>query len=392
MIPRTKVNYGLSELVSALLVREYGDAHRNLLRALLRQYLGAEHLLLTPSGRGGLYALLKATDRPRVFVPAYTCKAVDEAALLAGKELVHVDVQPDGFNMSITELAKRLDGDSVVIATHQFGFPCEIEQIVDLCRDRGALVIEDVAAALGTRRNAHLAGTFGDAAFFSFDSTKLVTVPMKAGFLTVRDPDYFGRVENVYRREIERMPAAHKMKLLMLAAGLLLIENPFVYQIFHWLVFRARGKFTTEAPTLDVRRSEFYRYDFTEWQASIALPQIRNLEEIIRARRSMYSRYHDLLRDCDAFRLPPRDTASEWACVRFPICVAGDKFAYYRAAAAKGVDFAFSFTFLGSSRIHRHAWQIADSVLDLPYYLKLTESEMNEVASVLGSLESELRQ
>jgi dTDP-4-amino-4,6-dideoxygalactose transaminase len=233
-----------------------------------------------------------------------------------------------------------------------------------------------------------MVGTFGDAAFFSFDSTKLVNVPMKAGFVTVRDADYFERVVRLYRAEIQPMPAIHKLKLLGLGAIMVLLENHVLYRIFHWWAFARRREFTTETANLDLRLSEYYLYDMAEWQAGIALPQLRNLEELSQIRRAMYARYLHLLRHCRAFQLPPNDSSSEWACVRFPIRVTSDKLAYYQAGAAKGVDFAFSFTFLGCPRSFINAWKIADSVLDLPYYLKLSAREMDKVASVLSSLES----
>ena len=44
---------------------------------------------------------------PRVVVPTYTCKAVAEAALLAGKEVLYAEVEPDGFNMTAEALAGR---------------------------------------------------------------------------------------------------------------------------------------------------------------------------------------------------------------------------------------------------------------------------------------------
>lgn len=85
------------------------------------------------------------------------------------------------------ELQKVIDKDSVVIATHQFGNPCRIEEIQSLCRRTGAILIEDCAASLGTHIQGQPAGSFGDYAFFSFDSTKLVTVPSKGGFIIARE-------------------------------------------------------------------------------------------------------------------------------------------------------------------------------------------------------------
>ena len=49
---------------------------------------------------------------------------------------------------------------------------CDVEGIVELCRERGIAVVEDCAQAAGAQRGGRRAGSFGDAAAFSFYPTK----------------------------------------------------------------------------------------------------------------------------------------------------------------------------------------------------------------------------
>ncbi len=390
MIPRTKVNYRLGHLLKALFITDSGPDYRQLLVDRLRNYLAQDHILLTPSGRGGLYYLLQASPISRVLIPAYTCKVVAEAALLAGKQVIGVDVEEDGFNMSITALESVLDGPAVVIATHQFGIPCQIEETVELCRQRGAVVIEDAAASLGSRVNGRLTGTFGDAAFFSFDSTKLVNVPMKGGFVVVQDPAWFARLQHIYQAQTSPMPLHHKLKLLIQAAALVALENHLLYRVFHTLYFERRGQFTDDTPVLNPCRGEFYDYDLANWQAYLAAEQMARIETIIQARQDSYAAYQSSLRDCRAFVLPPRDEHKEWACIRFPIRVRGDKLAYYKKAVKRGLDFAFSFTFIPYPEGFPNARRLANAVLDLPFYLKLSSDERRRVIAILKDLEAEV--
>lgn len=390
MIPRVKVNYGWRELWRALWRREQaGPDHRARLTARLQDYLGQPYLLLTPSGRGALYLLLKTLPHPRVVIPAYTCKAVVEAARLAGKAVVYHEVQPEGFNSGADEaLTGLLDADSVYVATHQFGFPCAIEEIARLCRERGALLLEDVAGALGTRLGGRLAGSFGNAAFYSFDSTKLVNVPLKAGCLTVRDPAWFTRVKSLCSQELTPMPPRHKARLLLLAAVLRLLEAPGLYACYHALAFRLRGRYTADSPATAARPTEFYRFEVAQWQAEIAEAQVARLDELIARRRELYADYRRALDGCGRITLPPADDHGEWAPIRFPILVrGGDKLAYYRQANARGVDFAFSFSFLASPPACQHAHALAAAVLDLPFYTKLTTGEQTHVIRTLRALE-----
>ena len=85
--------------------------------------------------------------------------------------------------------------------------------------------MEDVAAAFGTRTQGQLTGTFGDAAFFSFDSTKLINVPLKAGFLAVRDPGLLTSAQAIYEHETAAMTMSRKFALVFQGFILLLLEN-----------------------------------------------------------------------------------------------------------------------------------------------------------------------
>jgi dTDP-4-amino-4,6-dideoxygalactose transaminase len=391
MIPRTKVNYGLGHLIRALFITEKENRHRLRLISLLRDYFDEKHVLLTPSGRGALYYILKATDKTRVLIPAYTCNAVVEATLLAGKEIAYADIEMDGFNMDVSHLPSMVDERTVIVATHQFGIPCNIERIMEIGREKGALVIEDAAASLGSRVNGRLTGTFGDVSFFSFDSTKLINVPLKGGFIIAKDPLFLEKIEDVRRRVTMRMPFPLKVKLLLEAAALIVISNHFLYRIFHWLAFAVRGKYTAECATLSRELNQCYIYELANWQAFVASAQVEEIDRIISERREKYAWYIEKLSACAAFKLPPLDSRSEWSNIRFPIRIRGDKFAYYRRAAQRGIDFAFSFTFIVCPEEFINARNLALRILDVPFYSRLTAAERERVVSALMSLDSEVR-
>ncbi len=386
MIPRTKVAYRLGDLLRALVTPERDGQHRASLARALASRLSVDEVLLTASGRGALYILLSVLPQRKVLVPAYTCKAVVEAARLAGKEVVFGESEADGINMDPRSLAGLLDVDTVLIATHQFGIPCAIDALLDLARSAGAYVIEDAAASLGTRIDGRLTGTLGDAAIFSFDSTKLVNVPLKGGFLLVRDADLLERCRAFAAGATEPMPWSRKLRYLALGAALVLIEQGALYRLFHNLKFRWRGRFTDDQAESNERLGPFYQDRLAEWQAKIILPQVDRLEATISRRRQIYAAYRQRLQGAAAFSLPPEDARGEWAPIRFPIRAQGDKMALYRQAVERGVDFAFSFTFIASPAHFRRAHALADSVLDLPFYDRLSERELEHVGLVMRDI------
>jgi dTDP-4-amino-4,6-dideoxygalactose transaminase len=397
MIPRTKVTYGALDLARAGARRDGDTRARTALTEALQSRFGLEHVLLAPSGRASLVALLEACDRPTVVVPAYTCKAVVEACLIAGKQLRFVDAEPDGFNMDperLERLAPAIDASCVVLATHQFGIPCDFARIQRFAASRGALVIEDAAASLGSTIDGRQTGTLGDAGFFSFDSTKLVNVPLKGGFLTVRDRGWFERTREIAARSWTPLPASLRARWLASGGAYLALENHLAYRAFHEAMFARRDRFTNDDAIVRPVRTEFHRYAMSEWQAAIALPQIQALDALVAKRGELYARLSEGLRGARTFALPPYAPGAPWSCIRFAIRVRGglqQKLAFYRRALKRGLDFAFSFTFLGCERApaHENAWKLADAVLDVPYYHKLTDSELARTIDVLRALDDE---
>jgi dTDP-4-amino-4,6-dideoxygalactose transaminase len=382
MISRSRPSFTFGDLAAGLRAREDGEARRAL-AASFGAFVGADDVLLTPSGRAGLYAILRAVDRARVVVPAYTCNAVVEAARLAGKVVEFVEVESDGFNVDPAALGPSLGPDAVFVATHQFGIPCDIARTVDVCRERGAMVVEDCAASLGTTVGGRQTGTFGDAAFYSFDMSKLITVPAKGGAVVVRDPALAAEVRAAHAASVSPMPSLLRARFFAMGAALRALQEPHAYRAFHSVRFERKGTFTAEAPLGEVTRGVFYRYDLTDGQAVVASRQLARVGDIIAERRRLYAEYERRLRAARSFDTPPPDALGEWAPIRFPIRVRGDKLAFYRAAARRGVDFAFSFTFIEAPRRFAAAHRLADAVLDLPFYPGLTRREVDHVVETL---------
>ena len=67
-------------------------------------------------------------------------------------------------------------------------------EIMKIARKHGLLVVEDCAQAHGARINGQMAGTFGDAACFSFYPTKNLGAFGDGGAVLTNDPDTAGRL------------------------------------------------------------------------------------------------------------------------------------------------------------------------------------------------------
>jgi perosamine synthetase len=138
---------------------------------------GVGQCLPIRSARAAIVLALKALgSRPgtSVAVPLYCCPVVFRAIAEAGCRARFIDIDPNTYCMSATDLAVKSSEVDAVIAVHMFGNMCDLPALRKAAP--GKLVIEDCAQALGSRLDGRVAGSFGDIAAFSFRSGKYISV------------------------------------------------------------------------------------------------------------------------------------------------------------------------------------------------------------------------
>jgi dTDP-4-amino-4,6-dideoxygalactose transaminase len=158
-------------------------------------YCGATHAIGVGNGLDALSLIFRGYrelgllhDGDEVIVPGNTFIA----SLLAVSEnrLVPVPVEPDPdtFNLD-PERARAAIGPRTraILAVHLYGQLADMPALAELARAHDLLLIEDAAQAHGAARDGHRAGSFGDAAGFSFFPTKNFGALGDAGAVVTRD-------------------------------------------------------------------------------------------------------------------------------------------------------------------------------------------------------------
>src|SRR3546814_13216279 len=74
-----------------------------------------------------------------------------------------------------------------VICVHLAGWPCNMDALTEICGQHRLFLIEDCAQAHGAVWKGQMAGSFGDAAAFSFCPAKLMSTGGEGGMLLLRD-------------------------------------------------------------------------------------------------------------------------------------------------------------------------------------------------------------
>jgi dTDP-4-amino-4,6-dideoxygalactose transaminase len=112
--------------------------------------------------------------RASIGVPLYCCPVVFKAIKAAGFRPRFIDIDPDTYCISATDLAVKSAELDVVIAVHMFGNVCDMPALREAAP--GKPLIEDCAQSLGSRLNGRLTGSLGDLGVFSFRLGKYLSV------------------------------------------------------------------------------------------------------------------------------------------------------------------------------------------------------------------------
>jgi len=380
LIPRVKVNYTLTDTFKAIGYNRNGTNNRKQCIEKIKSIYKGYDAKLVPSSRDAIYELLIRLPQKKVLIPAYTCTVVNEAVLLSGKEIVFSKTRKEDFNSSYIEC---IDNDCIVLATHQYGLPCNIEEIAIKCKEVGAVLIEDCATSLGTMVNNQLTGTFGDFAVISLNASKTLTVPPFGGILIGKNANILKDIEE--HSDWKKQNLTFKLKAIIRALAFIATKNPLLYKIFHWLTIDRKGKLQrTEHETPAEQKTDYYKYRFEEWQASILLKQLENLDKIIKRRKYIYA-YYDKYINNPLVKKPPINNNA--VCTRYAILV-NDRKSFYKQCVAKGIDMDFSHCNIGCppNEIYKTEHEMAKKVLNLPFYYELSDKEMEKVVEVVNSI------
>jgi perosamine synthetase len=220
-------------------------------------YVGTKHGVATNSGTSALEIILRSfgLNNSEVIVPTNTFFATPAAVLHSGNKVKFADCDKS-LCVGVDSIKKSITGSTkAVIVVHIGGIVTpEIMQIKELCEQQGLLLIEDAAHAHGSTLNGKHAGSFGDAAAFSFFATKVMTSA---------------------------------------EGGMVVTNNKEVYD--NSLILRDQGK----SGLGNIHTLLGYNWRMGEINAAIGLSQLERLNGLIEGREKIAEIYFDGLKDID---------------------------------------------------------------------------------------------
>ncbi len=193
------------------------------------------------SGTAALHlAYLLAGIKPgdEVLCPLFTCTATNIPLLHIGAKPIFVDVDPNTLNVSVDDMARKINGKTkAIVVMHYGGDPCDMDAIQDMAEEYRIPVIEDAAHALGASYKGKLVGQMSPYTMFSFQAIKHLTtgdggmliVPPeqadKAKRLRWFGIDRVGKQNGTWDNDINELGYKYQMTDISAAIGLAGLEE-----------------------------------------------------------------------------------------------------------------------------------------------------------------------
>ncbi len=196
-----------------------------------------------------------------VIMPTFTIISCAIAIVRAGLKPVLVDADAETWNMNVNQIESKITLKTrAIMVVHIYGFPVEMDKVLEIAKKYKLKVIEDAAEMHGQTYKGKPCGSFGDISIFSFYPNKHITTG--EGGMIVMDDEVL----------------AEKCKSL---------RN---------LCFLPEKRFLHEEMG--------YNFRMTNLQAAVGLAQLERLDDFVLKKRKMGKLYLELFKNIQGFQLP----------------------------------------------------------------------------------------
>ncbi len=293
-------------------------------------------------GRVGLFAILKALDiqdDDEVIIPAFTCVVVANAIIYCGAKPVYVDINPINLQYNSTKLKQAITPNTkVIIAQNTFGIPADYEVLKDICNEYEISCIEDATHGLGTRyNNQKHPPNFVKASFYSFQWNKPLSAGL-GGLVYCSDKGLNKIITDLNKNLVK--PSFKEISLLRLQLLIRpLINHPMVYSwgVALFRILSKMGIVVGSSQAIEMNSTQKPQQFFkgiSNVQIKKVNQQIGQLDNLIAKRQEQYSRYDQLFKSLDLFKLEVSEI--NHSALKFPIFVK-NKTAFLKLASKAGI-------------------------------------------------------
>ena len=332
------------------------------------EYLGARHTIAVNSCTGALHVALAAIGigpGDEVITSPLTFCSTANVILHLGATPVLADIGDD-YNVDPAEIEKRITPRTrAILPVHYSGQPCRMDRILACAREHNLPVVEDAAHAIGARYRDRMIGTLGDVTAFSFYAIKNMTTA-EGGMIATGNEEL-----------------AERMRLLTL----------------HGISKDAWKRYTSEGSWYYEVVTPGFKYNMTDIQAALGLPQLAKLERFLQIRERYVALYNAAFDQMPEIHTPIRNADVRHAWHLYVIQLDLERLTINRAQFIEALRAENIGTSVHFIPVHLHPYyrdtfgfkrgdypraeHVYDRILSLPLYPKMIEQDVEDVIAAV---------
>ena len=321
---------------------------------MLKSYLRTPNVWLFANGHVALEVTIESLKlKGEVITTPYTHCSTTHSIVRNGLKPVFVDVREDNYTIDPALIEKAITADTVaIVATHVYGFICDVEQIEKIAREHNLYVIYDAAHAFGVTYKGESAANFGDAAMFSTHATKVFHT-IEGGIVSYKNAEMFESLKS-------------------------LVNFGFTsHEDIDYIGTNAR---------------------MNEFEAVMGICNLNHIDDVIAKRKAIWNRYHERLNGITGINVLAPDSDTVWNYAYMPVIFDGFKlnrnevkellekhniFArkYFYPIVNKAACYEAQYGSLNLP-VAAHA---AECVLTLPMYEDLALEDVDRICNIIES-------
>jgi perosamine synthetase len=351
-------------------------------------YLGVKHAVAVASGRVGMELIIQSLNLPggsEVIIPAYTLKDLLPIIENLNLKPVPADIGLDNFNMTVESVNTRINKNTkLILVTHMFGNPAPVAEILKIAQKKGIFVVEDCAHSVGSEIANQKTGTFGYAAFFSFEMIKPIN--SFGGGMIVTNSDHCANYTIDSINSWQKKDSIVVSKVFKAHLENFLFSTSLAY-FYLRLLAEPKLKQTMVSLYRRIQKPPDREQKFTDIQARIALRKLATLHNRLCLKREKAQQLKNLLNQIVKCQKVSKSNLTNYY---FFVCLLpGEAIKARKQLLSKGIDagigdeIADDCSILLGYKDCPNVREVSSRAIHLPLFGSMTKSQMEVIVRTL---------
>ncbi len=335
--------------------------------SFFRKKFGVKKAVLTSSCTDALEMvalLLNIQPGDEIIAPSFAFVSTVNPFVMRGAKIVFADSCDNHPNINVETIQELITPKTrAIICIHYSGMACDVERLLEICKENNIHLIEDAAHAIdATWKGSQYLGTFGSFGTFSFHETKNI-ISGEGGMLCVNDEQFFERADIIVEKGTNRRS-----------------------------FFRGE---TAKYEWVDIGSS----FRASELTAAFLMAQLIEKEKILKKRILLWNLYYENLSELASsgcFSLPqiPENASNNGHIFYLVLNSESDRIQLIKALADENILAVFHYQSLHKSPFYKrkhdnsplpNADRFSSCLLRLPLFYELDEAGVNRICHCIES-------